>query len=406
MRRISVIQPPPVLNLLGLADARTCALPGRDVGLTRYRTLTMLVVLACALGPVSCATGAPAAEAVSNAARAQPKRPFVPPFAYEAYVRGELALAAQKPDQALLQFELATAAPEEDAYLLSRLAEAHARTGDRASAQRVLADAEQVDACQPEIWLTRGKWAEADQDGTAAELAYRRALGCAPHAERARVALYNVLRAQGREAEALRLLTDAGAGRGPGDSVRLLHALGHDDVATARFALDSWLRAGALQGEHRDRVLATVAARAEPSLSLAFLELSRVQELVRGRADQSAWAALALQALDLTRLRGLLAGHSEDALGGPERAARYALAAKDYERAELYATLAESRAPSDALHAIKAEALSALGQPEDALAATRSVREPALQQRLALAQLARLGLPKLAKELQERNRPQ
>ena len=36
---------------------------------------------------------------------------FVPPFAYEAYIRGELDLASGKPEQAARQFELATAAP-------------------------------------------------------------------------------------------------------------------------------------------------------------------------------------------------------------------------------------------------------------------------------------------------------
>jgi tetratricopeptide (TPR) repeat protein len=328
----------------------------------------------------------------------------VPPFAYEAYVRGELALAAQRPDQALLQFELASAAPEEDAFLLSRLAEAHAQAGDRESALRTLADAERVDSCEPEIWLTRGKWAEAERDGAAAELAYRRALACAPDAERARLALYRALRAGGREAEALKLLSDpGGAGRGHNESVRLLHALAHDDVAAARFALDSWLDAGGLSGEERERVLATVAARAEPSLSLAFMELQRVEALVRGRGDQDAWAQLALQSLDLPRLRALLAEHGEGALGGPERAARYALVARDYERADLYATLAmngaASRVPSDLLRALKVEALSALGQAEAALEETRALRDPALQRRLARAQLARLGLPALAEEL-------
>ncbi len=411
MRRISVIQPPPVpylrssaraqpRALLNIARARTRALRPRSAGARWCPALTLLGALAGALGLVSCAAGTPGAAPANDAARAAQKRAFVPPFAYEAYVRGELALAEQRPDQALLQFELATAAPEEDAYLLSRLAEAHAQTGDRESALRSLAEAERVDGCQPEIWLTRGKWAEADKDAEAAELAYRRAIGCAPDSERARVALYRVLRDAGREAEALKLLSDpGGAGRGPGESVRLLHALAHDDVAVARFALDSWLEAGALRGEERERVLGAVVARAEPSLSLAFTALSRMEALVQGRGDQKLWAELALQALDLSRLRALLAEHGEDALGGPERAARLALAAKDYERAELYATLAANREPSDSLQALKAEALISLGQHEAALTEVRAIKDPALQRRAAQEQLARLGLPKLAEEL-------
>jgi tetratricopeptide (TPR) repeat protein len=358
-----------------------------------------------ALGPASesSASAADPRQAALTQAGNAARRRFVPPFAYEAYVRGELALAAQRPDQAVLQFELATAAPDVDAFLLSRLAEALAATGEREAALRALAEAERVDACQEDVWLLRGKWAEAEprvagdaQPLERAEAAYQRALGCAPHSERARVALYRVWKAQGRTAEALKLLTASGAApHSPSESVLLLHALAHDDVASVRFALDSWLGAGGLAASDLESALQYVVARNEPSLALTFKDFALLPLTAAQRAR------LATQSFDRAQLQALLAEHSEEALGGPSEAARYALVARDYERAELYATLAESRTPSDEVRAIKIEALSALGQHEAALSETRLLGDSALKQRLAREQLGRLGLSALAEELRE-----
>jgi tetratricopeptide (TPR) repeat protein len=332
---------------------------------------------------------------------AAPRRHFVPPFAYEAYVRGELALAANEPERAVLQFELATAAPEEDAFLLSRLAEAQARSGDHEGARRSLAEAERVDACQEEIWLTRGRWAEAAGDRAGAEAAYERARGCAPWSERAKLALYRALKAAGREAEALKLLHDTGAERRDrSESVVLLHALEHEDVGAVRFALDSWLAAGSLSSAELERMLLAVTARREPSLALSFRALDRPLTRALSDSDQPrVRAELALQCSDRAGLRALLAEHSEQALGGAEPAARFAFAAHDWERAELYATLALNGKPNDALRALKAEAASALGEHEAALAETRAISDPTLQQKVARAQLSRLGFARLADEL-------
>src|SRR5690606_8041459 len=73
--------------------------------------------------------------------------PFVPPTAYEAYMRGELALAQGQYAQAMAQLELATTAPEEDAFLLTRLAYAQALAGFVEEAERTLSHAARVDAC-------------------------------------------------------------------------------------------------------------------------------------------------------------------------------------------------------------------------------------------------------------------
>jgi hypothetical protein len=210
-----------------------------------------------------------------------------------------------------------------------------------------------------------------------------------------------VWRSEGRDAEALKLLTQRGAGRaGHGQSVLLLHALAHDDVAAVRFALDSWLGAGGLAADDLEEALKQVVARSEPSLAFTFKELGLLPLTDEMRAK------LAVLSFDRALLLALLAAHGEQALGGAEQAARFALEARDYERAELYASLALQHAPSDALRAIKIEALSALGEHEAALSETRALGDPALRKQLARVQLARLGLPALANALDEQPSPE
>ncbi|HEX6245757.1 MAG TPA: hypothetical protein VFZ61_32760, partial [Polyangiales bacterium] len=143
----------------------------------------MLVAIAgLLLGGAGCAGAARSAPSPTHAPPTGPlaSRRFVPPFAYEAYVRGELALAAGRPDEAALQLELATAAPEEDAFLLSRLAEALYQSGEKRQAHDTLAQAERVGPCEEAVWLTRGRWAEAEHALADATRHYRMALDCAP----------------------------------------------------------------------------------------------------------------------------------------------------------------------------------------------------------------------------------
>jgi hypothetical protein len=181
--------------------------------------------------------------------------------------------------------------------------------------------------------------------------------------------------------------------------VLLQHALAHEGVAAVRFALDSWLGAGGLNAADLGAALEQAVARNEPSLALTFKDLGLLP------LSEETRAKLAAQSFDRPLLRALLAEHSDQALGGLEQAARFALYARDYERAELYATLAATRAPSDATRALKIEALSALGDQEAALNETRSISNPLLRQQLARVQLARLGLPELAHELSAASAP-
>lgn len=308
-------------------------------------------------------------------------------------MRGELALAQGDPHTAALQLELATAAPDEDAYLLSRLADAQEQTGDRELAERTMREAVRVDACQQHIWLTRGRWAERDGDLAAAEQAYGRALECDEGASRALLALNRVLRSRGRPERGLELVARASSRRGGHEKQLLARALSTASAAEIRFALDSWLSL-----EPPDRLVIEAAveaalARSQPSLSLSLSELGLAGLELPTRAR------LALSAFDAGTARALLARHQEGELGGPQQAARLAQLAGDLERAELYASLALGQGASDELHVLRAEALAALGDATRALDELRALSSPALRRSLAVRQLTALGLPALAREL-------
>jgi tetratricopeptide (TPR) repeat protein len=357
-----------------------------------HGALLALCLAGCGAAPPPSAL--PVASS-GEGARQAPRR-FVPPFAYEAYVRGELALAAGNPREAALQLEMATAAPDEDAYLLTRLAEAQLQNGEAELARDTLAAAQRLQPCAESVWLTRGRWAERERKLDVAADAYRTALDCVPDSQAAAIALSRVLRSQGAIAESLTLLGRGVAlPRTAALRLSLSQQLAQGDTAELRFALESWLAVGGV-----DQSLLEEAAQQAIARNLPLLAL-RLEELAPERLAPDVRAALRRLTLDREAMRALLAQHHEGALGGALRAAGHALWARDYERAELYASLAGTGA-SDALRALKAEALAGAGEPEQALETLRGVEDLALRRELAGKLLARSGMGALGAELARR----
>lgn len=354
------------------------------------------LLLLGALGVAGCAgTAARSAPSPTQAQGPLAPRRFVPPFAYEAYVRGELALAAGRPDEAALQLELATAAPEEDAFLLSRLAEALHQAGETKGAEETLAQAQRVGPCEESVWLTRGRWAEAAHSLAEAAHHYRMALDCAPDSSESALALMRVLRQQGALSESLGVLaqtTDASSRARL--RVVVSRELAQGSVAEARFALESWSLHGAVDQSLLEEAASQAIARKLPVLALRLYELGPERLAPRLRAE------LAALTLDRETLHALLAQHHEAALGGALGAARIALQARDYERAELYASLPPRGDDGQALRALKVQALGAQGQVEEALSALRTIEDAEQRRTLARAQLARVGLGALGAELE------
>ena len=325
---------------------------------------------------------------------------FVPPYAYEAYVRGELLLAQGRPAEAAQQLELAATAPDEDPYLLSRLAYAQLLSGSRAEAEATIEHAAELDRCSEAVWLMRGKLAETTQELGIARAAYMKASSCAPRSSAGELALVHLLLQHHETATALDLLTRAAerhdaeqTGDAPSAQIELRHSLQGADPAMLAHAF------GSLGAQH-----APDAQVLEQAIGLA-LDRDQPRLALRLREQHVAPLPVALEARLLAanglhdRLAALLAANDADAFGGPDRTAQLALEAHAYERAELEAGSALEQRESDAMHAIHARATLALGHTRTALTDVRAIQDQALKRSLLTEALSASGVPALAREV-------
>ncbi len=321
---------------------------------------------------------------------------FVPPFAYEAHVRGELALSAGEPAAAVAAFELATTAPDEDAYLLSRLAWAQFLSGDPAAAERTLEHAARVDPCSEAVWLVRADIAERGSDLEAAQVAYTEAARCAPHSSAGPLGLSRILSRLGEEERAQGVL-QVFAERARDEhaaSAALSLALSRGDAVAAALALELLLA----QGPPRRALLEQAIERAL-TLGLPWLASRLLDHQVDGIGPGLS-VRVHLACGDLERARGVLTLASEDALGGPAQASELAARAGLFERAETYATDALTAAESPRLRLLRAQTRRALGQVQGALDDLAQSPAPLARKELVALLHAR-GLTSLADELSE-----
>jgi len=363
--------------------------------LQRFPVIAIALALASLLQLAACA---------GNAARPIPRTlggasvpgAFVPPSAYEAYVRAELLLAEGRTREALGQLELASTAPDEDAYLLSRLAYAQLLSGDKAAALRTLEHAAKVDRCSEQVWLTRGAVAESESDFAAASRAYQHATECAPRSEHGELALARLLEQRGNAVAALDVLVRA-AERPAAARVEptLQRSLRDADTATFTHALDSLGLQRAPRSSAVQQAIRAALDRKLPRLAL------RLSEAHRASLPPALEAELLAAAGARARLAALLAQRDAAELGGRERTAELSLAAGAYERAELEATSALAEAPSDRLLALRARAALALGRPAQALPDIARIGAPELRRAMLLDALAASGADALASELTE-----
>jgi tetratricopeptide (TPR) repeat protein len=322
---------------------------------------------------------------------------FVPPSSYEAYVRGELLLLEGKPAQALAQFELAATAPDEDPYLLSRMAHAQRLTGALDDAERTLRHAERLDPCAEAVWLMRAELLEQRAELARAEAALEKATACAPRSPAGELALAQLLDRQGKSARALEVLTRAAQRPfgGPATSA-LERALASAQPAALAHALSGlgMQRASDLPATAHairialDRQLPRLALRLReqnPAKLPARLEAEVLEQ--NGRRDE---------------LAALIALSDADELGGPAHAAALALRAGAFERAELEATSALASQRSDHTRQLRARARIALGRIGDALGDIREVGDATMRRTLIVEALARTGAGALASEVEAR----
>jgi hypothetical protein len=302
-----------------------------------------------------------------------------------------------QPAQAVAQLELAVTAPDEDPYLLSRLAYAQLQSGDRAEAARTLSHASELDRCSEAVWLMRGALAESTQELAVARAAYEKASACAPASARGELALVQLLLEHGEEAAALDVLIGAAEHSGgverPVAGQALRRSLQDATPPTLAHALDGLGRERAPDSLTIEQAIKLALARGLPRLAL------RLREKYAARLPAPLEAQLLSANGQLEQLAALVASNDADVFGGHERTALLALEAHAYERAELEASSAMQQRESDAMHAVRARAVLALGQPRAALADVKAVQEAGLRRSLLREALAASGAPALADEL-------
>ncbi len=321
--------------------------------------------------------------------------PFVKPSAYEAYVRGEILLAQGKYAEAAAHFAQSAAEPDDDAYLLARLAYAQARAGSPDAAARTLEEALEHDPCSEAVWLTRAELAELAGDRDGALFAYGRASECAPRSNKGAIGKARVLYRTGKPSEALEVLSPI---KGPDThaTARLAFeaALQARDPAVLAHALETWVAYEDPDEESLVRAAALALARGLPDLA----------QRLRGYHDGAFPVMLEAQILRETyqrkELSSLLVRTPAEELGGAQATAELALFAGLFERAELEATTALSHGPSDALLALRACARFALGEHALALSDLKAIRDEDVRRTTLLSALATSGKPALAKELE------
>jgi tetratricopeptide (TPR) repeat protein len=278
---------------------------------------------------------------------------FVSPYAYEHFLRAELAAARGDDASAAESYELARLGPSDDALVAARQAEALDRVGRVERADAVLAEADALDPRSEAVALARSRIAERRGDG---ELALReavRASELAPGSTEAWRRVAALLVDTERATEVLaRLGDDALALRG-----RLAIAIARGDAREAEAALEALARVTPIG---RDELARTIElALAEGRVMLASHLAERLSEGPEAAALRArAWLAAGRD----VEAEGLLSLASPEAFGGPRAMAELWLEAGRPDRAAELAREALSLGDARA-RVVLAEALLALEEP-------------------------------------------
>lgn len=201
---------------------------------------------------------------------------FVTPYAYEWFVRGELAMAAGKYKEAAKAFGLARADAGDDPLLLGRLAEALEGAESPRSADRVLDEGLGDAPCAEALLVARGRILERRGARAAALRAFAEADACEPTSEGPTLEMARVYAAGGEPARALSVL-ERFLRRVPEGGLFTLRAelelaLLEHDAERCLVAATRLRRHGAIGAPEIRRVAEALAALGSPEDALRLLE--------------------------------------------------------------------------------------------------------------------------------------
>jgi len=170
---------------------------------------------------------------------------FVSPYAYEWFIEGEASANQGRHDEAAMAFENATAAPADDALLMTRLAEEYELSGDSRRADRTLAAARRSHPSSPWVALAQGRIAQHRDEEREAIAAFIRVQELAPGWDAPVVAMAETLVASGQPERASALLLEyLGSSRHPGSEharrvlLDLARSRGDAETLSLTLALD------------------------------------------------------------------------------------------------------------------------------------------------------------------------
>jgi tetratricopeptide (TPR) repeat protein len=271
-----------------------------------------LLLLGCA-APALPPIGSASPALGSGAARPGPR--FVSPYAYEWFVRAELARSQGDPAGAVQGYERVLAGDTEDPYVLARLAQAQLALGAFDAAEASLALALQLDPSSESAWLARGELAERRGQTEAALASYQAAARVAPDSAQPLRELARLLREQGHPERSLALWQErqsaATPGRAAAAQLELERALADRDPERVALWLTRVVREQGTIPDALGRGVRTLldAGRAELAVPL-----------LGGLGSDPAAGALRLQVLlaaaEYAGAEQLLASEPAEALGG------------------------------------------------------------------------------------------
>ncbi|MCA9574196.1 MAG: tetratricopeptide repeat protein [Myxococcales bacterium] len=262
---------------------------------------TCALAAPCALG---CASRVPP-TIVRETPAGPAATPYVSPYQYEHYLRGEIALASGQPAAAARYFAEARAGSADDAFLRSRHAQALIEAGEWERADRVLDDSLARFPGAVELWLARARWAEAQ--GRSDEALHTLAQGDdeLPGSAALCLAQGRLLTRLGRATEAAAVLRACGDENAEADvlAAQLLLALEGGDLDQASRVLEEWPEGVPRDGAQVARVAELALEAHRPDLAVRLLELVtltpharvlRVRALAAAGRNVEAEAELAL----------------------------------------------------------------------------------------------------------------
>lgn len=196
---------------------------------------------------------------------------FVSPYAYEHFMRAELAVAAGDDETALGEYALARTGPADDAYVIARQAAAALRLGRMEEVEALISSGNALDAESEPIALLMGRVAERQGNYDEASEHYERAHRFAPNSSEPAQRLAMLLSQSEKAAEVLDEITQS-ASRPVALRARLALAIHRRD---APLAAESALALMGVAPVFATELLATARTQVDegrPMMALRLLE--------------------------------------------------------------------------------------------------------------------------------------